>query len=89
MIPIIADTEKGHILINAYSALVSKLYCKPEKDTSVGSFIESESKVNLKPKTRKSQKKNTTTKKYEHKEEIFTEILRHQEANDETEIDSD
>ena len=35
----IADTEKGHVLINAYSELVSKLYCKPEEDMSARIFL--------------------------------------------------
>ena len=35
----IADTEIGHILINSYSELVSKLYCKLEEDMSVGNFL--------------------------------------------------
>ena len=28
----IADTVKGHVSINAYSELVSKLSCEPEED---------------------------------------------------------
>ena len=69
----IADNEKDHALINAYSELVIKLYCEPEEDMSVGSFIEPESNVNLQPKRRKVTE-NTTTKKYEHKNNVHKDF---------------
>ena len=42
---------------------MSKLYCEPEEDMSVGSFIDPESNVKLQLKKGKSQKKITTIKK--------------------------
>ena len=56
---------------------------------NVGSFIESESNVNLQPKRRKVTEKKTLLPKSINKKTMFTKILSRQEANGEIEIDSD
>ena len=89
----IADTKKIHLLINAYSELelTSKLYCEPMEDTSVASFTEPESDVNLLPKRRKVWAKETPLPKTMNIKIVFmlTKILSHQEKDDEVEIDPD
>ena len=69
----IADTERGHVLINAYCELVSKLYCEPEEDMSVRSIFEPESNVNPQPKRKKTPLPKTVNIKT-----IFTKILMQQ-----------
>ena len=66
----IADTEKGHVLINAYSELVSKLYCKPEEDMSARIIFVPESNVNLQPRRRKATEKKTPLSNSEHKNNV-------------------
>ena len=90
---IIADTEKFHLLLNAYweLELMSKLYCEPVEVTSVASFIEPESDVNLLPKRKKVRAKKTPLPKTMNIKIVFmlTKILSHQEKDDEIEIDPD
>ena len=77
----IADTEIDHVLINAHSELVSKLYCEPEEDMSVRSFFAPESNVNLTPKGRKATEEKTPLSKSVNIKTMFTKSLGHQEAN--------
>ena len=76
----IADTEKGHVLINAYSELVSKLYCKPEEDMSARIIFVPESNVNLQPRRRKATEKKTPLSNSVNIKTMFTKILSRQEA---------
>ena len=81
----IANTEKGHALINAYSRMVSKLYSKPGEDTYVRSFTESENNVNLQPKRWKVTEKKTPLPKSMNMKKLFIKVL----SCHEIEIDSD
>ena len=57
----VVGTKTGQSLIQLYSEMVNKLYCEPEEDLSVGSFLEvEESSMNLQPKKRKIVEKKTT-----------------------------
>ena len=69
------------MLINAYSALVSKLYCEPEEDMSVTRFFEAESNENLQPKRRKATEEKKPLPKSVNIKTMFTKILSHQEVH--------
>ena len=85
----IAGTVKGHMLIDRYAEMVEKLYCDPEEELIIGSFLESTTNACFQPKKRKIPQKTVAPSKSKDIRSMFQKITHLNNENESIEINSD